>query len=365
MASITTTTASRRTRRTRRGQRARGCTIGLFAAAVALSPQTVRADEGGVSFWVPGFYGSLAATPQVPGWSLATIYYHTSVTAGADVAFARQVGPGRLNVNFTGNVKASLSADADLGLAIPQYVFATPVLGGQAAVALITSFGRNRVGVDAALTGNFGLGGPGFTVGGSRTDGVTGFGDLIPQASLRWNSGVHNWMTYVTGDIPVGAYDSTRLANIGLGHGAIDFGGGYTYFNPQTGHEFSGVLGFTYNMVNPDTQYQNGIDMHFDWGMSQFLTKQLQIGLVGYAYQQLSCDSGSGDRVGCFESRVLGIGPQIGYIIPMGEHRGYLNLKAYKEFESEHRPDGWNVWLTFAISPSPPAPAAPSRLITK
>jgi hypothetical protein len=45
-------------------------------------------------------------------------------------------------------------------------------------------------------------------------------------------------MTYVTGDIPVGAYDSTRLANIGIGHGAIDGGGGYTYFNPQTGHEF-------------------------------------------------------------------------------------------------------------------------------
>jgi len=75
------------------------------------------------------------------------------------------------------------------------------------------------------------------------------------------------------------------------------------------------VLGFTYNLTNPDTQYQSGIDMHFDWGMSQFLTKQLQIGLVGYAYQQLSCDSGSGDRVGCFESRVLGVGPQIGYII--------------------------------------------------
>ena len=58
-------------------------------------------------------------------------------------------------------------------------------------------------------------------------------------------------MTYVTGDIPVGAYDSTRLSNIGLGHGAIDAGGGYTYFNPQTGHEFSAVTGFTYNFNNP------------------------------------------------------------------------------------------------------------------
>ena len=84
----------------------------------------------------------------------------------------------------------------------------------------------------------------------SFSDSVWGFGDLIPQAALRWNNGVHNWMTYITGDIPVGAYDSTRLSNIGIGHGAIDAGGGYTYLNPQTGHEFSGVLGFTYNFTN-------------------------------------------------------------------------------------------------------------------
>ena len=76
-------------------------------------------------------------------------------------------------------------------------------------------------------------------------------------------------------------------------------------------------------------------------------------GLVGYWYNQLSCDSGAGDRVGCFESRVAGIGPQIGYVIPISrDYQGYINLKGYKEFAAEHRADGWNVWLTFAISPA-------------
>ena len=28
------------------------------------------------------------------------------------------------------------------------------------------------------------------------------------------------------------------------------------------------------------------------------------------------------------------------------------NVKGYKEFESEHRPEGWNVWLTFALTPA-------------
>ena len=179
--------------------------------------------------------------------------------------------------------------------------------------------------------------------------------------SVRWNNGVHNWMTYITGDIPVGAYDSSRLANIGIGHGAIDGGGGYTYFNPMTGHEFSAVLGFTYNLENQSTQYQNGVDMHLDWGASQFVTKQLQLGLVGYVYKQLSCDSGAGDRVGCFESQVFGVGPQIGYVIPLGGLQGYLNLKGYKEFGAEHRPEGWNTWLTFVISPAPPSAAPPPR----
>jgi len=336
----------------------------ILGLAVHGIPNDARADEGGVSFWVPGFFGSLAATPQQPGFSLALIYYHTSVSAGGDVAFARQVNRGNITANFTGNVNANLDAKVDLGLAAPTYVFAERFLGGQAAVSMLIPYGRNRTSVDATLTGA--LGPLGFTVSGSREDAITGFGDLAPMFNVRWNAGVHNFMTYITGNLTTGRYDPTRLANLGIGHNAIDAGGAYTYFNPQTGHEFSATLGFTYNFENVHTDYQNGIDMHLDLGASQFLTKQLQVGLVGYWYNQLSCDSGAGDRVGCFESRVAGIGPQIGYIIPISnEYQGYINLKGYKEFAAEHRADGWNVWLTFAISPAAKQPPAAKPIITK
>ena len=105
------------------------------------------------------------------------------------------------------------------------------------------------------------------------------------------------------------------------------------------------MLGFTYNFENQSTQYQNGVDMHLDWGASQFLTKQFQVGLVGYLYKEIGCDSGSGDRVGCFQSQVVGVGPQVGFIFPVGEMQGYLNFKGYKEFAAENRPDGWNTWV--------------------
>src|SRR5258706_11112993 len=54
-----------------------GCAVA--AAALLLCPEVSRADEGGVSFWLPGQYGSLVAVPQNPGWALGTIYYHSSV----------------------------------------------------------------------------------------------------------------------------------------------------------------------------------------------------------------------------------------------------------------------------------------------
>ena len=167
-------------------------------------------------------------------------------------------------------------------------------------------------------------------------------------------------MVYFTGNIPSGTYDHTRLANLSFGFVALDGGVGYTYLDPKTGHEFSIVGGLTYNFINPDLQYQNGIDFHVDWGASQFVSKNVQIGLAGYFLQQLTGDSGAGAKLGDFKGRVAGIGPQIGFLFPVGkEHQGYLNLKAYKDFAAANRAEGYTAWVTFAITPA--APEAPPK----
>jgi hypothetical protein len=336
----------------------------LSIVAVVATPNASIADEGGVSFWLPGIYGSLAAVPQQPGWSLGTVYYHTSVDASGAVSAARQVTHGQLTANVSGTLTGQLNASADLALIVPTYTLATPVLGGQLALGMMAVTGRMKADVDATLTGS--VGPFGFTKSGSFGDSVSGFGDLYPQATMRWNQGVHNFMAYATGDIPVGAYDPTRLANLGIGHGAIDGGAGYTYLNPQTGQEFSAVGGLTYNFKNTDTQYQNGVDFHLDGAFSQFLSKQFFVGVVGYTYQQVTADSGALPILGDFRSRVSALGPQIGYLFPVGNMQGYVNLKAYKEFDAANRPEGWNAWVTFAISPAAAPPPTPqSKLVRK
>ena len=335
---------------------------GVYVAILTFGTlsEPVHADENGISFWLPGQFSSLAATPQVPGWSMAEVYYHTTIAGSGTVAAARQIQIGRLPPTVNVSLNANLNAQADLVLLNPTYTFATPVLGGQLAIGVTGLFGRSSASIDGTLTTAIG---PLVTTRTGFIEGsITSVGDLYPKATLKWNSGVHNYMAYVTGDIPVGAYDPTRIANLGIGHAAIDGGGGYTYFNPATGHEFSAVAGFTYNFKNQHTNYQNGIDFHIDWGASKFLSKQVFVGLVGYGYQQITDDFGQHPILGSFRSRVLGIGPQIGFVFPVGDMQGYLNLKAYGEFEAANRPSGWNTWLTFAISPmAPTSTVAPMR----
>jgi hypothetical protein len=53
-------------------------------------------------------------------------------------------------------------------------------------------------------------------------------------------------------------------------------------------------------------------------------------------------------------------GPQIGDTFPVAGLQCNLNLKGYKEFDAAHRPDGWNVRLTLAISPAAAIPATPA-----
>ena len=337
--------------------------FGAVAALLASSTQFAYADEAGVSFWLPGQVGSLAAVPATPGWSLGTLYYHASIAASGSVAASREIEIGRLPASINVSLNANLNAHGEQLFLTPTYTFATPVLGGQLAIGIQGLFSRADASISGSLTAQ--LASIAATRMGTISDSLTSVGDLSPFMTLKWRNGVHNWMTYVTGGIPVGDYDPARLSNIGNGHGAIDSGAGYTYFNSVTGHEFSGVAGFTYNLKNPLTQYQSGVDFHFDWGASKYLSKQFFVGLVGYVYQQVTPDSGQHPVLGSFESRVIGIGPQIGYIFPIGKMQGYLNLKGYGEFDAANRPSGWNTWLTFEISEAPPESTVTRHLVTK
>ena len=315
-----------------RHRRLRAAASGAIALAWV---GALRADQSGVPFWTSGQYASQAATPLSPGWTLQSSAYAAYGTASIDKTF------------FLGNsVVAGLKSRGPIFTLTPTYTPATPVLGASLSLALSFGGGYNSVSVDATLLPS------------RRTrqakQSLWGFSDLQPLVTMSWTRGNHNFMTYATGNIPVGRYGASDLAAIGIGHGAIDAGGGYTYLNEKSGWEFSIVGGFTGNFENQSTQYKNGIDSHVDYAISYSVTPNVQIGVVGYLYYQLTGDSGSGARLGPFLSKVSGVGPELGWNFNVGRQQWSANLRCYYEYWSEHRLRGTTGFFTLNIPLSPP-----------
>jgi hypothetical protein len=278
---------------------------------------------------VPDQHVSFAAVALTPGWSLPSTLYYYNGSASASTPVQRG-----------GVIAFGLSFRAPLLTVQPTYTPDAKVVGGQPSIGLGFGYGRNGARADAEFSSGFSF---------NPSDSVWGWADLYPVASLAWDRGADNLMVYLTGDIPVGSDKSGRPVNIGIGHGAIDAGGGYTYFNEQTGREYSAVLGFTYNFQNTSTNYRSGIDSHLDWAVSQFLSANWEVGLAGYVYYQLTGDSGSDATLGPFKSKVAAIGPEVGYQFTVGRQEWSANLRGYREFWTENRLQGYALFATLSI----------------
>jgi hypothetical protein len=307
------------------------------AVLLVASALPAAADENGSSIWIPGQFASFAAVPSDPGFSLETVFYVGNATASEGTSFPRG---GRLLSGTNDNQWYVYTS--------PTWTFEDPVLNGQLAVSVTFSLGGDDVFVRNVFTGP-----EGRSRATAGADSVTGISDLYPFVSLKWHVGPHNVMAYTMGSVPTGAYDPNRLAGVGAGHWAIDWGLAYTFLS-RGGFEVSLTGGTTYNFLNPTTQYQSGLDGHLDLGTSYALSPSAYVGAVGYFFDQLSPDTGGPPSLGGFYSRVAGAGPQAGWSFAAGPVAVDVNLRGYKEFAAQNRPQGWTAWLTVSLS-------APSR----
>jgi hypothetical protein len=157
----------------------------VFVIGVAaFSPQRAMADEGGVSFWVPGQYGSFAAIAPSPGWSLPLVYYNYGGSKGA----ARILPNGQLSAGIGGSF--------DGLFLVPTYTVGATIFGA------VPSFSMTFIPAYSAASANVRA----APLSLSRSDTIWGGSDLYPTAQLFWNrGGVNNFMAYLAGDIPAPA----------------------------------------------------------------------------------------------------------------------------------------------------------------
>jgi hypothetical protein len=300
----------------------------IAVACLSCLTNIAYADENGQGFWLPGQYASGSALPPSPGFALTTLYYNYKGTSNTT----------------TKGVNSKISATAQDLLLQPSYAFETKILGATPSIGIGIGGGNAFTGV------NYLYGGQQVYSGNQTAKGSL---DLYPIANLYWTDSDRNHvMAYITGDVPTGNYSQNNLANIGMGHGAIDGGGGYTYTNRQSMMEASAVLGVTNNFKNSATNYKSGIDSHLDWAVSKGITREFSLGVAGYFYYQLTADGGSGNTVGANKGQVFGIGPEVGYLFTPGSGQvpmTYLNVRAYKESMVQNRTAGNAVFAVLTL----------------
>ena len=247
---------------TARGRAWRG--MAFAVVAVIFARDVAIAAEGVYSNYVPGFYGDIALAVEPPdGLSLRNdIYFYTAEADRSIRSGAVEVG---IDMDLTFNYLTLLHKP------------------GVEIFGLQYAYGATLVVGNVDLSATLGAG----PLSRSFNDEITSYGNFtLTPGIFYWNNG-DKWhfsqSFYVV--VPVGNYEADRAANVGLNYWTFETDFAATYLNPETGQDYSVVLGYGYNTKNNDTDYQSGEDVHLDFVLNQFLTDDWAIGLHGFFLQ--------------------------------------------------------------------------------
>ena len=123
----------------------------------------------------------------------------------------------RSQILVGGNIAAGYRTTNSLVFFSPTYTFADPLLGGQFAISGSVPFGVGQTSTSAQLSEPNGAALSAF-----RSETLTAYGDFSPTLTLKWALGPHNFMGYVTANVPTGYYSPSNIASLGLGSGNIN-----------------------------------------------------------------------------------------------------------------------------------------------
>lgn len=299
----------------------------LAVAAMFLKSGTVSASEYGASTYRVGFMDMMAGALPPPGTTIAKSYF---LYQDADTdASNRQIALHADTVSYT---EAALALHVtSLKLLGANYAF-----GGIAQTHLLQqSLGVGPVGFSVPRK-NLTFGGLGDTV-------------LLPSI-LSWHLNNFHFQSLLAVYVPTGAYDSKRIVNTGLNRWALEKDFGFTWLDEDSGREVSAFTGYTINFRNSATDYRSGDEFHIDYAAVQHLPHAIVAGVTGYAFQQVTPDTGSGAVFGGFRGRVLALGPLTGKTFDVLGQKVDVTFKYDFEFAAQNRGTGNECWFNAAVA---------------
>ena len=285
------------------------------ALAFLLAAYPAQAVETGTSIYPKGLTGFMSGIlPPQEGFYLNDFYYYFSGSAGREVR--------------DGNIE--LGVDMTVNADFLQAIFVTDwhLLGATFAYGgAVDYIGANLDAQFETRIGGLGLSASNATIGDS----------FVQPAILGWHDGNLNWTLAMNIFIPTGAYQQRQL-NIGRNVWGFLPQFGFTYFDPHTGWDVSGMLTYVSMTDNTTTNYQSGDLVQLDWGIGKHFGQggAWEFGVNGNIVQQVGADSGAGARLGPFKAESLGIGPGLGYMTKLGSTPTSLNARWERDFDAHN-----------------------------
>lgn len=299
--------------------------MALFAAAL-YPVRTADAVEGGVGLVVNGYKGPMMGfLPPIKG-----AFFRNDVYTYFTAQIPRVPLVGKLHLNF--------DADSVVDFASMLFVTDLKIAGGQWAFGFIIPFGYSRVSADILTPAKSRFLDQSFAMADS----------VLTPLALGWHFGDLHLMGTWSVFLPTGQYSVTNSSDLGRNHVAFDQNVNLTWMEPKSGVELSAGAGYMVNLTNDVTDYTSGNEFHSDFVAAWHSHAGLMAGATGYAYQQITGDSGAGAMLGSFKGRVFSAGPIVGYDLKSGEDLYSFNLRYYREFGAKNRLQGNGVFFTFS-----------------
>lgn len=300
----------------------------LVALSSFFTPPQSMASEGGSTHYTPGSLATIIdLAPTQPGWVIEPMYLHYEGSVEVSE-----------HMPIAGLSALGISANMDSVTIGGFYTLEQKVAGANYSIGAY--FPMVWVELDASVETNQGVV--------SRHDSASGLGDitLIP-ALLAWKDGRLQYSAGLNIYAPTGEYELGRLANPGLNYWSFDPWVGVAYNNEKS--LFNAALhgGITFNTENQDTDYTSGTFGHIEGSVQQFLSLgkgMLSLGVEAFWVVQLEADSGQAQFLGDFKGDTAGIGPVLGYLLPLGKETLAFELRWLPEVDVKNRLEGDYLW---------------------
>ncbi len=291
--------------------------ISVLVCTAFLGSQNASAGEQG--HYYPGIINIRDVAMPPKGFYYATYNPYLSSDVYMDASgdevdqitksgtFTKSVGAGRaqFDVTLTGTITADidLEFEAFTSQHILMWITEHKILGADYGLYVAPSYGHVRLAASAEVSGagTVTIGPLTKTVAGSTTIDVEGekdgFGDmLVVPFWLGWHGAEYDAGLNYGFFAPTGAYDSEDAVNVGLGYWTHQVQAAFAYYPTILAPKATALVvqgTYGYHTEKDGFDLTPGQDIDLEYGISQYLHPQIEIGVSGFHHWQITDDKGA------------------------------------------------------------------------